>query len=114
VTFQVPGDLRAARVPPLALATLVENAIKHGLSPLPTGGTISITASADRGQLELVVADNGVGLKADSSGGTGIGLYNVRARLATLYGAKATLQVQANQPTGVCATIRLPLGERAD
>jgi sensor histidine kinase YesM len=111
VTFQIPGDLRAARVPPLALATLVENAIKHGLAPLPSGGTIRITAAVDRGQLELVVADNGVGLQADSGGGTGIGLYNVRARLATLYGTKAILQVQANQPTGVCATIRLPLGE---
>ncbi len=114
VTFQVPGDLRAAQVPPLALATLVENAIKHGLAPLPSGGTISITATSTEGELQVVVADNGVGLKADSGGGTGIGLYNVRARLATLYGAKAQLQVQANQPTGVCATIRLPLREKAE
>jgi hypothetical protein len=113
VTFQVPSNLLAARVPPLALATLVENAIKHGLAPLPSGGTISVTASSQHGLLELVVADNGVGLKADSVGGTGIGLYNVRARLATLHGAKATLQVQANRPTGVCATIRLPIGEKA-
>jgi hypothetical protein len=113
VTFQVPSNLRAARIPPLALATLVENAIKHGLAPLPSGGTISVSASSRQGMLELVVADNGVGLKADCGGGTGIGLYNVRARLATLYGTKATLQVQANQPTGVCATIRLPLGEKA-
>jgi Histidine kinase/Histidine kinase-, DNA gyrase B-, and HSP90-like ATPase len=113
VIFQVPGNLREVRFPPLVLATLVENAIKHGLSPLPAGGTLSITASSHDGQLEVVVADNGVGLKADSGGGTGIGLYNVRARLATLYGAKATLHVQANQPTGVCATIRLPLGKKA-
>jgi len=113
VTFQVPDELRATRVPPLALATLVENAIKHGLAPLPSGGTISITAYSQQGLLELVVADNGVGLKADSGGGTGIGLYNVRARLATLYGAKATLQVQANRPTGVCATIKLPLSRRS-
>jgi hypothetical protein len=112
VTFQVPDNLRAVRVPPLALATLVENAIKHGLAPRPTGGTISVTASSQQGLLELVVADDGVGLKADSAGGTGIGLYNVRTRLATLYGARATLQVQANRPTGVCATIRLPLGGR--
>jgi len=111
VAFQVPGDLHAARFPPLALATLVENAIKHGLAPLPSGGTLCITASAKDDQLELVVADNGVGLKADSNGGTGIGLYNVRARLATLYGTKGTLQVQANQPSGVCAAIRLPLRE---
>lgn len=113
VVFQVPGNLRAARVPPLALATLVENAIKHGLAPLPSGGAIHVSASSNQGQLELVVADNGVGLKADSIGGTGIGLYNVRARLATLYGANATLQVQANQPSGVCAIIRLPLVEKA-
>ena len=113
VTFQVPGNLAAVLVPPLALATLVENAIKHGLTPLPSGGTISITASSHQGLLELVVADNGVGLKADSGGGTGIGLYNVRARLTTLYGAKAALQVQANRPAGVCATIRLPLREKA-
>jgi hypothetical protein len=113
VIFQVPGHLREVRFPPLALATLVENAIKHGLAPLPSGGTLSITASSLEGQLEVVVADNGAGLKADSGGGTGIGLYNVRARLATLYGAKATLQVLANQPTGVRATIRLPLGRKA-
>jgi hypothetical protein len=112
VTFQVPGHLRKVKFPPLALATLVENAIKHGLAPLPSGGTLSITASSRAGQLEVVVADSGVGLKADSGGGTGIGLYNVRARLATLYGEKAALQVQANHPTGVCATIRLPLGEK--
>jgi hypothetical protein len=114
VSIQMPANLRTVRVPPLSLATLVENAIKHGLAPLPSGGTLSVIASTHQGRLELVVADNGVGLKADSGGGTGIGLYNVRARLATLYGARATLQVQANRPTGVCATIRLPLGEEVE
>ena len=112
VSLKIPDNLRQVRVPPLALATLVENAIKHGLAPLPSGGSISVTASSQQGLLELVVADNGVGLKADSGGGTGIGLYNVRARLATLYGARATLQVQANRPSGVCATIKLPLDGR--
>jgi signal transduction histidine kinase len=113
IHFDVPGNLRDVRIPPLSLATLVENAIKHGLAPLPSGGTISVSASTHQGLLELIVADNGVGLKADSGGGTGIGLYNVRARLATLYGASATLQVQANIPTGVCAAIRLPVREGA-
>jgi LytS/YehU family sensor histidine kinase len=112
VTFEIPSNLHTERFPPLALATLVENAMKHGIAPLPSGGTITISASARDGQLEVVVADNGVGLKTDCGGGSGIGLYNVRARLATLYGARASLHVQANQPTGVCATIRLPLAEK--
>jgi hypothetical protein len=113
VTFQVPGNLCDAPFPPLALATLVENAVKHGLAPLPSGGNISISASSHDGQLEVVVADNGVGLKTDCGGGTGIGLSNVRARLATLHGARAELLVQANHPSGVCAKIRLPLGGKA-
>ena len=114
VHFEVPGNLRTVQIPPLSLATLVENAIKHGLAPLPSGGVISVIASTHQGLLELAVADNGVGLKTDSGGGTGIGLYNVRARLATLYGARATLEVQANRPTGVRATIRLPLREEPE
>jgi LytS/YehU family sensor histidine kinase len=101
--------LRAARVPPLSLATLVENAVKHGISPLSAGGTISINATANDGLLQLTVADNGVGLKADGGGGTGIGLYNVRTRLATLHGSRASLRVQANTPAGVCATMAFPL-----
>ena len=113
VTFRVPSNLRDVRLPPVALATLVENAIKHGLAPLPADGTIRIIASSHDGQLDVIVADNGVGLKADAGGSTGIGLYNVRAYLATLYGDKAALQLQANKPTGVCATIRLPLAEKA-
>jgi LytS/YehU family sensor histidine kinase len=109
VTFHVPAHLRNARVPPLAIATLVENAVKHGISPLPQGGAISVTASARNGMLELLVTDDGAGLKAESGGGTGIGLYNVRARLATLYGGLGSLQVEANCPSGVCARICLPM-----
>lgn len=109
VSYQVPDELRGARVPPLALATLVENAVKHGITPLPAGGSISISAASKGGLLEVIVVDNGVGLKAEGGGGTGIGLYNVRARLATLHGAKGSLKVQANTPCGVCAAISFPL-----
>jgi hypothetical protein len=109
VNFQVPDDLQSAKVPPLSLATLVENAIKHGLSPLPRGGTLSIAAHVTDDLLAVTVADDGVGLKLDAGGGTGIGLHNVRSRLATLHGLRGSLRVQANSPTGVCATISLPL-----
>jgi hypothetical protein len=108
-SFDVPGALQGARVPPLAVATLVENAVKHGLAPRSSGGSIHVTAAVHGTLLELAVVDDGVGLQADAGGGTGIGLYNVRARLATLHGTRGSLQVQANMPSGVCARIRLPL-----
>jgi LytS/YehU family sensor histidine kinase len=109
VLFHIPDDLRGARVPTLAVATLVENSIKHGLAPLASGGMLSIAATVQNGSLTVTVVDTGVGLQPGGGGGTGIGLYNVRTRLATLYGARAELQVQANSPQGVCASISLPL-----
>jgi signal transduction histidine kinase len=55
------------------------------------------------------VVDTGAGLEPGTGGGSGIGLYNVRSRLSTLHGPRGSLQVQANSPRGVCATISLPL-----
>jgi two-component sensor histidine kinase len=108
VSLDIPAALRGALIPPLSIATLVENAIKHGISPLTHGGAIEITAADKDGMLEVLVSDNGVGFKANSGGGSGIGLYNVRTRLATLHGSKASLQVFANPTAGVCACITLP------
>jgi two-component sensor histidine kinase len=114
VSLDVPTALRAALVPPLSIATLVENAIKHGIAPLTHGGAIEITAANNAGKLEISVSDNGVGFKTSSSGGSGIGLYNVRSRLATLHGPAASLEVFANPTVGVCARIALPVAfERA-
>jgi LytS/YehU family sensor histidine kinase len=108
VAINVPLNLRRARVPPLALATLVENAVKHGISPAQYGGEIAILAHEVAHQLVLSVTDTGVGLNPGAGGGTGIGLSNVCARLSTLYGALGSLRVEANAPTGVRATLRLP------
>jgi len=101
-------SLGNARVPPMVLPTLVENAIKHGLSPLPEGGHIEIRArSEDDRQLVIDVVDNGAGFSA--SGGSGVGLANTRSRLAALYGAEASLSLAIAAPRGVIATVRLPL-----
>jgi len=110
VIIDVPGDLRSILLPPLALATLVENAVIHGITPSPAGGEISIRAREHAGQAVLTVADTGIGLKLDGDcgSGPGIGLSNVRARLMTLYGATASLRVEVNEPSGVQATIHLP------
>lgn len=107
VHFDVPDDLAALPFPPLALSTLTENAIKHGLNPLPEGGAIEITARLAGGQLTVGVADTGAGLH--SEGGTGGGLANLRARLAALYGDAARLELEANVPRGIRATISVPV-----
>jgi signal transduction histidine kinase len=109
VLWHIPDDLCAARIPTLAIATLVENSIKHGLAPLADGGTLSVAACVHNGLLTVSVVDTGAGLKPGTGGGSGIGLYNVRTRLATLHGSRGSLQVQANSPRGVCATISVPL-----
>jgi signal transduction histidine kinase len=106
-SIDAPQGLLAARVPPMILATLVENAIKHGVGPLAEGGSIRIQAQAGGGELTLSVADNGRGLVAAS--GSGVGLANIRARLAALYGERAGLRLEANAPRGVVAIISLPL-----
>jgi LytS/YehU family sensor histidine kinase len=103
----VPEALGALPFPPLALSTLTENAIKHGLNPLPEGGAIEITACADQHQLAVTVADTGAGIR--QAGGTGSGLANLRARLAALYGEAAKLTIAANAPRGILATIIVPV-----
>jgi signal transduction histidine kinase len=102
-----PSNLLPLRIPTMVLLTLVENAVKHGLSPLPEGGYVRIIALQTADSLELRVADSGRGM-TDCSG-SGIGLSNIRARLNSLYGASAVLKLSSNQPRGVTATVRLPL-----
>lgn len=106
-SIDVPAALRTARVPPMMLATLVENAIKHGIAPLAEGGAIDVAARAADGMLTLTVADNGRGFSSDS--GSGVGLANIRARLAALYGERATLRLESNPARGVTASVALPL-----
>jgi LytS/YehU family sensor histidine kinase len=105
-TIDVPAELTGCRVPPMMLLTLVENAIKHGIAPLAEGGRIAINAERRGDALVLAVADNGRGLVGET--GAGVGLANIRARLAALYGGRAELRLQSNAPRGVLAEIEVP------
>jgi hypothetical protein len=104
--IDVPQELMALPFPPLMLPSLVENAIKHGLEPQREGGSVRIGASRDNGTLRLTVADTGRGFAETI--GAGVGLANIRERLAALYGDKARLDLVANEPHGVVATIEVP------
>lgn len=103
--INVPAELMDAPFPPLMLPSLVENAIKHGLEPQREGGKVVITASSN-GTLKMSVADTGRGF--GETLGTGVGLTNIRERLAALYGDKAKLTLQAQDPHGVVASIEVP------
>jgi TM2 domain-containing membrane protein YozV len=112
--INVPADLNHVALPPTMIATLVENAIKHGLEPKKEGGTIAINArvlpglNAATDTLEVLVADDGLGLGGAQTQGTGIGLANTRERLKMLYGVAGNLQVEPNAPSGVRALLRVP------
>ncbi|HEY4556002.1 MAG TPA: histidine kinase [Lysobacter sp.] len=107
VQVDVPERLRATRLPPMMLQTLVENAIKHGLEPRTAGGTVWIRARQSDADVAVTVADDGEGFNTTTAG-TGIGLKNLRERLRLLYGAAASLAVVANFPSGVAATVTVP------
>ncbi len=106
-TIDVPARLRDLAVPPFAVATLIENAVRHGLAPLREGGSLTIRASAAGHRLMVRVEDTGVGVQG--SGGAGTGLAHLRARLEVLHGGRASLRIRANRPSGVIAEIELPL-----
>lgn len=114
----LPDALRTAKVPPLLLQPLVENAIVHGLEPNVFGGELLVTAAARDGTLEIFVADTGLGLANDDDdddgvrAGGGIGLATTRERLRVLYGDRARLDLSPNVPRGTLARLTLPL-ERA-
>ncbi|MFZ6718555.1 sensor histidine kinase [Undibacterium sp. Ji49W] len=105
-SVQAADDVRACLIPPLAVMSLVENAIKHGIEPQPGDVRIDISASSDAGQLQITVRDNGRGFQDEL--GSGVGLLNVQERLLALFGEQAELQLQPQESGGVRATICLP------
>ena len=112
-SLSVPPELEEAVIPPGMLITLTENAIKHGIEPAPQGGRIDVTVTREGEAMALCVADTGAGLAAHPGTGDGIGLANIRERLALLFGAGATLELEENEPRGFRARILLPLARRA-
>ena len=100
-------------LPRFVLQPLIENAIRHGLRGRHAAGRIEISAAIDAGELLVRVADNGVGLDAAiSSAGRGIGLANVRDRLAILYGDDDRLQLIGGAAGGTIAELRVPARKR--
>lgn len=87
--WQVEPGVEEAELPPLLLQPLVENAIKHGISPLPEGGTVRVDARLEDGFVNILV-ENPVDPDAPRPQGLGLGLRQVRQRLLGRFHEAAT------------------------
>lgn len=112
--IRVSDGLLSAEFPPMMLQSLVENAIKHGLEPKADGGQLTVSAEIVHGKLAVTVADTGLGFGKADTAGTGIGLSNIRERLALLYGNKASLRVTEQSGGGTSVTITVPYVAHSD
>jgi LytS/YehU family sensor histidine kinase len=105
--FAIDDSLLDAKVPPLLVQTLVENAIKHGIAGRRTGGLVSLRAQRlNDSEWQLEVENPAAELPALHQG-NGIGLANARERLAIAFGERATLELQLGEH--VVARVCMPL-----
>lgn len=124
----IAPETLAAAIPPLVLQPLVENAVVHGVSVRPFGGTVEVHACRRRDRLLLLVADDGFPVVAEgrvASGdraepaspggarprpGLGLALRNVRRRLRLAYGRQGAVRVVRRRGRGWLAVVSLPYG----
>ena len=110
VRIDVPADLRGARVPPLILQPLVENAIKHGVARTAEPVRLTIAAREEDARLILMVEnDRGPAEPATDEHGTGVGLVNVCERLAARFGSEAACEHGPLPGGGWRVTLSMPV-----
>jgi two-component sensor histidine kinase len=108
--IDIPQELRECRIPPMIVQPLVENSVKHGISPSIAGGSVLVAARRIDSKLRISVQDDGAGfdLREYSPGNGGIGLQNVRSRIATLDPANH-FHIESKRGAGTTVTIELPI-----
>ncbi|MGE0131358.1 MAG: sensor histidine kinase [Blastocatellales bacterium] len=113
VTIDAPRELRTCRIPALVVQPLVENAIKHGISPSRAGGEVVISARLVSGDtLQIIVRDTGLGASEQAlvaGRARGVGLSNVERRLKTHYGDQASFNISSALGAGTVVEISLPI-----
>jgi len=105
VEIQIPTELMELRLPGFILQPLVENALKHGFADRPEGGTLSLRARREAGDLVLEIQDDGEGFVP---GREGVGLANVRSRLGLLYKGRTQLELLGAPGRGTLVVLRIP------
>lgn len=121
VVKEIAEDTLHVVVPSMLLQPLIENSIKHGLEPRINGGTVTLRSRLDGGRLVLEVEDDGVGMSPERNQptagsplvrpGTGIGMKNVRERMAVLYGDEAEVEMVSRPGRGTMVRLVMPVLE---
>jgi len=120
--FRIDPPADKAQIPSMLLQPLVENAIKYGVTPQEQGATISLVAQVVGPRLRVTVSDTGPGIRKGGSGGdsetpdlhgrrytsTGVGLANIRDRLAQAYGEDHRFEIRSPESGGFSVMIELP------
>jgi LytS/YehU family sensor histidine kinase len=104
----IPDDAGGVHIPVMLLQTLVENAIKHGIADLPSGGLLRISAVLQNEMLILEV-ENPRPPAPKHTAREGVGLHNARDRLRLLFGARASLELDLSKPGVATARLRISL-----
>lgn len=100
INIDVDKSILDEKVPPMLLQPLVENSVKHGLSSLIEGGTITVKIEKKENKLQFEITDTGVGIEDKKRAfEKGVGLNNTRLRLEKMY--QTTLQLTDNIPKGL-------------
>lgn len=99
-----------AVVPNMLLQPLIENAVKHGITPLKRGGTIVLESTKKNGHLILQISDDGVGIGEGNAKNLikGIGLANTKARLIHLYKTDQSMEIESNKDRGLLVKLTIP------
>jgi two-component system, LytTR family, sensor kinase len=114
VTIEVPEETRGTVVPAMSVQPLVENAVRHGVERQAGSGRVVISARIVRGDVELRVSDDGVGIEPErleavlAGAGGGIGVSNVDARLRATFGERYALRIESDLGHGTTALMTVP------
>ncbi|QGY41953.1 transcriptional regulator [Pseudodesulfovibrio cashew] len=119
VEMEIEEGCEAWPIPPLVIQPLVENAIRHGVLGRKQGGSVRLSAGRENGHLKVTVADDGVGMDAETldrvlsreyadSGTGGIGLHNCLSRLEHIYGSQYSPSVESAPGEGTSIVLRVP------
>jgi signal transduction histidine kinase len=105
--LSIDKGIGEAKIPPLLIEPVVENAVIHGISPKPDGGEINIQVRKNKKGLEITVSDNGIGIGKGNQK-AGFGLSSVKERIHLIYGEKAGFEMTDLPEGGVRITMEIP------